>query len=141
MERLLVCEDAERKCWFRTCAKCSNSKVKESITGMVKRSGKGIRTQVKWFQWKKNEETNRFQKIDVGGTLNGLINYFMEILPEFLKHSHVKRTQAASFETDTEDVIKSEGKVALVQIDFAECFTCEAQEEIQSAHWNQATVG
>lgn len=70
-----------------------------------------------------------------------MIKYFLEILDKFLKHSHVKRGQAAAFENDRkelEDCVN--GFLALLQIDFAENFTCEAQDEIQSAHWNQKTV-
>lgn len=104
------------------------------------RSGKNIQCPVTWKQWKKNKETNRFQKYVETGTLEHLQNHFMSILDEFLKHSYIKRCQAASFEDDNEEVRQSNREIAVVQIDFAEGFNCEAQEEIQSAHWNQATV-
>lgn len=81
----------------------------------------------------KNKETNRFQTIVETGTFVDLNNYFMSILTEFLKHSYTKRCQEDSFEADNLEVRRSNGGVALVQIDFAEGFNCEAQEEIQAA--------
>lgn len=91
-------------------------------------------------QWKKNIETNRFQRIVQGGTLDQLLKYFLRINPEFLKHSYVKREQAASFAADQAEVQRSSNEVATLQIDFAENFVCVAQDEVQSAHWNQAAV-
>lgn len=118
---------------------CSN-KIQKTIDDIVKRSQIKLRSRVEWTQWTKNTETNRFQKHVASGTLGDLQKRFLDILPDFLKHSHVKRCQAATFESDTEEVRQSNGKVALVQLDFAEGYTCQAQDEIQSAHWNQPTV-
>lgn len=88
----------------------------------------------------KKRDTSRFQKIAKNGTLGDLRNHFVKIVDGFVKHVYTKRSQAATFEEDNEEVKKSEGKVALLQIDFAESYTCLAQDEVQSAHWNQATV-
>lgn len=138
LESLLLCEHPKKTCWMRSCVNCCDIKVQEKITEIVARSGKDLNSTLKWAQWKK--ENNRFQKIPETGTFIDLRNHFMGILPEFLKHSYTKRCQAASFQEDCEEVRNSNGDVALVQIDFAEGFNCEAQEEIQAAHWNQATV-
>lgn len=106
----------------------------------MKRSRINGKTLVKWCQWKKNKESNRFEKCAESGTLNTLISHFLDILPEFLKHSYIKRAQETQFQKDSEEVSKSNGKLATLQVDFAEGFNCEHQDEIQSAHWNQATV-
>lgn len=140
LERLLLCENSTKNCWIRTCSMCSDDKIRQKLVDIVKRSGKDLKGSVKWTQWKKSEDTNRFQKLVKTGTLNDLQNHFLNIYAEFLKHSHTKRCQATSFEADNDEVRVSNGKVALVQIDFAEGFNCEAQEEIQAAHWNQMTV-
>lgn len=110
------------------------------IEDIMKRSRKDKNDSVTWFQWVKDDVMNRFQKVVQHGTLRTLVEYFLKILPEFLKHSYIKRCQAASFERDNDDVSESNGKVATLQIDYAENFGCEAQDEIQSAHWNQANV-
>lgn len=95
---------------------------------------------VTFTKWLKNPETNRFQKVVHKETLEILLQYFRQILPEFHKHSFVKRQQADSFEADKAEAEQSNNIVAVLQIDFAENFVCEAQDEIQSAHWNQAAV-
>lgn len=93
---------------------------------MLKRSGKSKGKAVKWNQWKKNEEANRFEKCIEQGTLKVLLSYFYEILDEFLKHSYVKRSQAECFEKDNEEVKKSNGKIALLHVDFTENVCCKA---------------
>lgn len=140
LDRFLLCEIPKENCWLRKCSLCSNAKIREKMDDIVKRSGQNLQIRLNWKQWIKNKETNRFQKHVVPGRLSDLQNHFFGILTEFLKHSHVNRCQAATFENDSAEVKKSKGKVAAVQIDFAENFTCEAQEEIQAAHWNQANV-
>lgn len=138
LESLLLCEKPNKECWFRICSKCDNAK--KTLSEILKKSRKSQKTPVLLYQWKKNIETNRFQKCLEKGTLSSLITHFHDILPEFLKHSYIKRSQAAQFQNDNDEVSKSSGKVATLQIDFAEGFNCESQDEIQSAHWNQATV-
>lgn len=63
----------------------------------------------------------------------------MSIVPKFLKHVYIKHAQAESFEKEKKDVLEDED-LAILQVDFAENFTCEAQDEIQTAHWNQKNV-
>ncbi len=106
----------------------------------MRNSGKQSNNSITFNQWVKNIETNRFQNIAQQTTLDQLLKYFLRIHPDFLKHSYVKRMQAASFEADKEEVKRGNDLIALLQIDFAENATCEAQDEVQSAHWNQAAV-
>lgn len=61
------------------------------------------------------------------------------IYPQFLKHCFIKRSQAQSFKTDRESV-ESLSKACLIHFDFPENYTCEAQNEVQGAHWNQLQV-
>lgn len=140
LERLILCDKPTKICWLRNCSNCSDAKVRQTIADITKRSGKDLKTRVKLTQWRKNKDTNRFQKYVEPGALNELQDHFLSILDEFLKHSYTKRCQAASFEADNKQVRESNGKVASAQIDFGEGFNCEAQDEIQAAHWNQATV-
>lgn len=77
--------------------------------------------QVSWINWKKDDTGKRYAQYNVKGSMKSLIEYFLTILDKFLKHSFVKRCQAASFEQDwkeVEDCIK--GILALLQLDFAE---------------------
>lgn len=139
LEQTILCEPPQKDCWWQLCKLCSD-KAEKKIDEMVARSKKNLRTRVVWTQWSKSKETNRFQKNDVPGALADLRKHFLHILPEFLKHSYIKRSQEASFQSDCDDAKQSNGRVVVVQIDFAESYTCQSQDEIQSAHWNQANV-
>ncbi|KAJ6639674.1 hypothetical protein Bhyg_12421 [Pseudolycoriella hygida] len=136
LKRLLLCENPTKECWFRSCPKCVDAK--KVLANILRKSGKKAGSVAMWIQWKKDND--RFQKCLEEGTLKSLISHFLEILPDFLKHSYVKRSQAKAFESDNEDVPRSNGTIASLQFDFAENFKCEAQEEVQPAHWNQASV-
>lgn len=138
LERLILCENPTTDCWLRNCSKCVDTK--SILNEIVEKSGKKQRSPVVWNQWKKDDTTNRFENSLERGTLKKLVGYFLDILPEFLKHSRIKRCQAARFQEDNEEVLTSNGEIALLQIDFAESYSCESQDEIQSAHWNQANV-
>lgn len=92
LERILVCEEPKKECWWRRCVKCGNDNVANLLNKIVDCSNE--KHPVTWFQWIKIKETNRFEKTTVMGTLNDLKNYFHRIHSNFLKHSYVKRCQA-----------------------------------------------
>lgn len=96
---------------------------------------------VTWYQWTKNEDENRVQKLPQKGTIKKLLMYFIGLISQFLKHSFVKRSQAESFNIDREAVNSPDNLLeCVVQFDFSENHTCEAQDEVQGAHWNQKQV-
>ncbi|KAJ6639710.1 hypothetical protein Bhyg_12457 [Pseudolycoriella hygida] len=135
LEKTILCKDSTQKCWLRKCDQCPNAK--NVLANFV---GKKRNKSVSWLKWIKHGETKRYTKVIVRGTLKRLVDYFLEQLPTFLRHSYIKRSQHASFEKDIEEAKSSNGEVAVFQADIAENYTCEAQNEIQSAHWHQATV-
>lgn len=137
LERLVLCDQPKKLCWLQKCSKCPN--VKNQLTEMMDRSGKKTFS-VSITKWIKDNDTNRFKKVVQQMTLQNLVDHFVKLLPEFLKHVYIKRTQSIAFEKDCEEVTNGDGRTAVLQVDFAENFICEAQEEIQSANWNQATV-
>ena len=71
------------------------------------------------------------------GTLDDLLLLFESKIPSFLEHVFVKREQFKYFEEKLTNLDKDE---AVIQVDFAENYTCKYQDEIQSAHWNQEQV-
>ncbi|XP_033100548.1 uncharacterized protein LOC117104010, partial [Anneissia japonica] len=95
-------------------------------------------TQVTWHVWKKDSD-DRIAKIVQEGTTDDLRSYISSILPQFLEHCYVKRKQAASYKLQR-DAIESSVDEALLQVDFSENYTCQYQDEIQSAHWQQHQV-
>lgn len=138
LENLILCKNPKTDCWMRKCSKCP--KVQVTLAKMMKRSGRRNEDSVTCIQWIKNVDTNRYQKSVQQDTMGNLLKHFYKILPDFLKHCYIKRKQAKSFESDNDEAKGANGKVASLHIDFAESFNCEAQDEVQSAHWNQATV-
>lgn len=68
-----------------------------------------------------------------------LIAHLTSIAPHFLRHSYIKRSQSNTFITFDRPRAASTAfqSEAVLQIDFAENFVCEMQDEVQSAHWNQ----
>ena len=54
-----------------------------------------------------------------------------------MKHVYFKRQQSKCFECKIEHLQADE---AVVQVDFSENYTCQQQDEVQTAHWNQEQV-
>lgn len=134
---LLVC-DLSKNCSFKTCKVCAMENIEKKLIGMLQGTKKSY---VNWYQWTKNDEENRIQKLPQKGNLKKLLTHFIGICPQFVKHSFVKRSQAESFNMDRAAVDSVENlDECLVQLDFAENHTCEAQEEVQGAHLNQFQV-
>lgn len=138
--QLLICDNPLEDCWFKTCKKCSISIVNRKLQDFCKlKSVKSKR--VVWKQWIKDEVTTRTQNVDVHGTMNDLMKHFIKIYPNFLAHCFVKREQSNAFVADHKDVdLEQNFDQAILQLDFAENFKCESQDEIQSAHYNQHQV-
>lgn len=92
----------------------------------------------KWMQWK--EVNGHLAKCEVEGKVQDLYDYISSKAPKFLTHSFIKRKQAAKYETDKLEASANDSDVAVLQMDFAENYTCEAQDKVQAAHWNQTQV-
>ena len=81
-------------------------------------------------QWK---NTDKFEKINIIGTVMDAFTELKKQLKDFLIHTFVKRKQSAHMDTliakcDTEHIV--------LQVDFSENATIASQHEIQSAHWS-----
>ena len=59
----------------------------------------------------------------------------MNDLPKFQEHVRIKRIQAHKFETE-----KKNPNCTVMQMDFAMAYSCEYQDEIQSALWSRNSV-
>lgn len=140
MIELLVCENPTRHCYFKTCEECTSSGIDSTFNGISKRPDIKNKS-VQWMQWVKNEKENRYTNELQHGSITELINYFLKIYQKFLVHSYTKREQANNFNIDRKSVELNENvDVAVLQIDFAENYKCESQNEIQPANYNQKQV-
>ena len=57
-----------------------------------------------------------------------------------MKHCFINRKQTESYQLDKEEVQSFDSNTMTLQMDFAENYTCTAQDEVQSAHWKQAHI-
>lgn len=134
--RQFLCQVSSKDCWFGECAECAGiplDKLKDAV-GEAQLSAK-----VSWIVWKKNIKTKRVEKEKENGKMTDLIAHIAAISEQFLKHSFIKRSQSDTF--NLHDIPRASSVEytleALLQMDFAENFVCEAQDEVQPAHWNQ----
>lgn len=134
--RQFLCQEASMDCWFGKCNKCSGISA-ESLKSAV--GNVSLQSPVSWIVWGKNAQSKRIEKHKKKGTLESLIAHIAALSPQFLKHSYIKREQSLTF--NIHDIPRASNAdyavEALLQMDFAENFVCEAQDEVQSAHWNQ----
>ena len=125
MDDTLLCSPATRDCWLN---KCKDGKVFTAMTDMDDAAD------LTWYVWK-NDSDGRLSKVVEEGTTADLRNYICSILPQFMEHCE----QATAYKLERKAIEGSENK-ALLQVDFSENYTCQYQDEIQSAHWNQHQV-
>ena len=83
------------------------------------------------------KRVKKIQKVLKEGTVDDLLEDLEVQLPSFLEHVFVKRQQARIFKEKIEHLTEEE---AVVQVDFAENFSCKYQGEVQSAPWSQDQV-
>lgn len=142
-----VCNPAESElCMLGKCKKCAKC---PSLLQKIGSSAGNLDEHATWYQWKHVEQTvqakkgksmkrvNKIQKVLKEGTVDDLLEDLEVQLPSFLEHVFVKRQQARIFKEKIEHLTEEE---AVVQVDFAENFSCKYLGEIQSAHWSQDQV-
>ena len=61
--------------------------------------------------------------------------FFILLLPKFQEHVRIKRVQSEAFEFD-----KNDEQLSVLNFDFAMAYSCEYQNEIQSALWSRQSV-
>lgn len=87
--------------------------------------------------WNKGQSGKLYPKKHTGLRVQfkKLIAYFMSIVDKLIWHVYIKRSQALSFEKARKDVEEEErdddDDLAVLQIDFAENYTCESQDGIK----------
>ncbi|XP_048590135.1 uncharacterized protein LOC125573598 [Nematostella vectensis] len=108
-------------------------------------------TTVTWYEWERTTVSvpakegkdgstttmKKMQKVCKEGTVSDVLASLDRKLPFFLQHVFIKRSQSEYFEGKLDNVGPDE---AVIQVDFAENYSCKFQDEIQSAHWAQTNV-
>lgn len=136
LKRILTCNDWNKDCWFKDCVDCRPEIAEKKLRAVIKGHEKD---KIQWWQWEKDETTNRTEKKRKSGTVKTMIDCFVMVYPAFLKHSFTNHKQSESFNDDNK-YVDSHDDECLVQCDFAENHTNESQDEVTNAHWNQKQV-
>lgn len=135
----LLCDNSTVACWARKCVNCTATAIKGKVKELFENSSGRPTPTVSWLMWKQDDK--RCVKTTVKGSPNDLIEYLGNVVDKFIVHVHVKRAQAKSFEEDRKEMEQTvRNNVAMVQMDYAENYSCASQDEVQSAHWNQKLV-
>ena len=131
----IICTPESRECMVNACEKCSDGK------GFKTKYPMNDTVMTQWFVWRA-DGTGRLNKCTEEGTLSELYDYTISMVPQFLEHSFVQWSQSKKWKEMKDLATSSECKQnhALIQVDFAENYTCQHQDEIQSAHWRQSQV-
>ena len=74
--------------------------------------------------------SGRLSKLEEKGSLHDLYDYISSIAPEFMKHCRIKRLQAQQYELDKQLAAEEGRKTSILQMDFAENYSCAAQDEV-----------
>lgn len=131
-----LCPVSSIDCWYESCNNCTGISVSK-INDLAQDAA--LDSKVSWKIWKKSVEAKRAEKQEETGTLAELIAYTASLSSQFLRHSFNKREQSEVFNMhDRPRALNVEfPEEGLLQVDFAENFVCEGQDEVQNAHWNQ----
>lgn len=129
-----LCNTPSKKCWVGECI-CGFSS--EAFSNFVNNIDLDLDTNISWLNWEEDKISKRMQKVNKRGSIKELVSYICSISKAFFLHHYIKCEQSQCFSTDCASLAETNEDEAVLQIDFAENFVCVAQDEIQSAHWNQ----
>ena len=93
--------------------------------------------QVSWREWEavETDVLKRLKCVLHEGCAGELKELLVDDFPTVVRHINIKRIQAEEFQED-----QSTPNVRILQMDFAMNYSCEYQEEVQSAPWSRASV-
>ncbi len=127
----VVCDTESEECMINDCATCKDGKL-FSEKYDVKNPGDKI-TYVQWEE----DECGFLEKKVVHSIVGEAVQLLREKLPRFLWHHFVKRCQSKYFEIAKQ---QNDSKSCTVQMDFAENYTIEIQDSIQSQYWKKKQI-
>lgn len=126
----LVCDESNEQCMSSNCNYCSNNFKLNVEAKIIDET-----VTIKWCQW--NNNNGRAAKIEQEGTVKECVQLLSEKIKQYLNHVFIKREQSKFFEQMKDN---SDDKSIVVQVDYAENFTTEEQDAIQSAHWSTKSI-
>lgn len=123
----ILCDPSlDSKCWNNECESCSDGK--KLLLPM------DLSKVCVWKEWGKDSE-NKLRLITHETSLGELKDKLIDSIHIMMNHVNLKRIQADEFQKD-----KLSNNVRILQVDFAMSFSCEYQNEVQSALWSRTSV-
>ena len=119
-------EKLHDKCWKAECDVCGKTLVIDEFKDSDKSKD------VTWMEWVK-EDNGRLKKVMKFGCQGELEELVEAGMSDFQEHVRVKRIQALAFE-------KAKQQKTVIEMDFAMSYSCEYQNEVQSALWSRESV-
>lgn len=113
------------------CQKCSKNTVMSILPENCE-----LKTKVTWNKWQDND-SGRPIITSIKESIESSAAILQEKLAKFKVHCFVKNIQSNAFEGKKACLLDKE---ALIQVGFAENYTCISQDEIQRAHWSNTLV-
>lgn len=149
-----MCDESDESCMMSNCDNCESNfskHISEKIADRNKMiewsqwmniNGRAVKKQVSGrcsISWICRISTDSF--LDWHSVWKGSIGDCVKLLeqktPQYLWHVYVKRKQSEFFEQIKND---ADGSTVVCQVDYAENFGMEYQDQIQSAHWAKKYV-
>lgn len=130
-EKVLCNSDLNSDCWKMNCIKCSSGQL---LKEFLEEKEMNDSISVEWHEWVMSENSRLYKKTHEG-CIGELTELVQSNFKSFQQHVHIKRIQAAAFQSD----IQQKDTIVL-QVDFAMNYSCEWQAEIQSALWSRQSV-
>ena len=114
-------------CWKGICLECpATNTLRDAL------EEQDLSKEVFWYSWEK-DDNERLVKQSRSTCMAELLDLVKNDFPSYREHVRVKRIQSAQFEEDKE-------KSRVLQVDFAMAYSCEYQDEVQSALWSRSSV-
>ncbi|CAF1513785.1 unnamed protein product [Adineta steineri] len=126
----LVCDESNEQCMSSNCNYCSDN-FKLHIENKIINENINL----KWYQW--SNDRGHAEKIEQEGTVKECVQLLSTKVVQYLNHAFIKRKQSNFFEQMKNN---SDDTSIVVQVDYAENFSIEEQDAIQSAHWTTKTI-
>ena len=132
---LCVCDIEDETCMSNWCRTCRDNKLLNNHI----RDLTNLDDNLQWYRWDA-DENKYIIKILCAGKIRDAIDELKAQLPKFMWHAFVKEKQSATYSKFKNEAQAADSSTCLLQMDFAENYTCSFQDEIQSAHWRQSQV-
>ena len=135
--RQCVCDDTRPQCWLQKCSICEKSQLMIQLWNL---DDNDLAASDHLHFWTWLRRNGRMEKIKKEATLGAILRSIIDDIPQFLIHCFINKRQTSAFANARAEAQMDGSRTAILQIDFAENFTCVPQDEVQSAYYNRAQV-